>query len=294
MDNKFIGLVLGLVVGVLMIGSLLVPTITNASKTEDTFDNSEYGYYQMKPLENGDNWVHNNNQWTYGDALLTTSENTGISVVATNNTVVRQDGIVRGTTYGGNATSTAEVFVVDDANTLQINTTRNISFIDGFGAVPEGGDYIIKKYDTAVYVNGDTPLWVTGYTALGDESITQVMVHITGSIDGGLTISLAPKSQGNTSNLSVVGDYTINYVKVDSHKDLYQLSNVKFTVEGTIGEAEESVTKEFTYSTFVVPKEVTAELANHLDAGEIAMIAVIPVLMIASLLIFAVRFVTRD
>lgn len=290
MDNKLIGVIMSVVVGVILIGSLLAPTLSDASKTEETFDNSPFAYYQMKTLENGDKWTHSQTTWTFNDTILTTSENTGVSVVATNNTVVRQDGIIRGTTYGGNATSSAEVLVVDETNTLQLNSTRNINYISGFGAVPEGGQYVLKTYDSSVYVHEDTPLWITGYTSLADGTTSQVMVHIEGTIKDGLTITLAPKQGGTTTDLQVVGDYRLNYSEVSGYKDLYQLTNVKFDVSGTFEEA--TYTKEFSYSTFIVPKEITAELSNHLDSGEIALLGSVLVIFIASLVIIAIRSFT--
>ena len=276
-----------LTVGIIFTGALLGPVINDVSETEKTFDNTPYGYYTMKVLENGDTWTFSDSKWTYNGDLIPTASNTGVSVVVTNNTTIRQDGICRGTTYGNNLTNNATVSIADDTNKLIVNSTNNITYTTGYGAVPEGGDYVLKTYENKAYVKGDTLLWVTGYTALTSTSTSQLMVHVEGTLNDGLTITVAPKQGGTTTDISV-GDYTIAYEAVDGYEDLYRIQKVSFNVTGTFN--EEVVTKEFNYSTFVVPTTVTAELSQHLDAGEIAILAAIPLMAIAALVLLVVRY----
>lgn len=281
---KIISAVMTVVVGVVLLGSLLVPTISDATKTEETFDNTPYAFYQMKVLEPGDIWTFSDSVWSYNGDAIATSGNSSVSVIATDNTVIRQDGILRGTTYGNNLTSSAEVQVVDDASKLLVNSTASVYYDTGFGAVPDDGEYVLKTYEDSAYVHKDTTLWVTGYTALS-ASASQVMVHIEGSIEDGLTVSVVPKFGGTTTDI-VVGNYVLDYEEVEGYVDLYKINNVKFDVTGTFD--GESITKEFTYSTFVIPKTVTSELSVHLTSAQIAIMAVIPILVICAILMVAV------
>lgn len=290
--NKLLTVLVTITVGIIFVGSLLGPVINEASATEKTFDNTPYGYYDMKPIETDDIWVYSDGSWTYnGELVATNTDGDKVSAVVTNNTTIRQDGMVRSTIYSGSNAETVEAVVVDNTDYISISNvggnTTNVIYTSGYGVVSDG-DYILKKYTTAGYVKGDTPLWVTGFTNLVDsEGNSQVIVHIEGTIDDGLTITITPKKYGTTSDITV-GEYTLNYEVDEEGVDLYRITNVTFDVTGTFN--GEEYTKTFTYSTFVIPKEVTTELTHHLDAGEIAILAAIPLMAIAALVLLAVRF----
>lgn len=268
-------------IGVLVFASLLIPVVNDATTTEKTFDNTPYGYYQMKELETGDTWAFSDGNWTYNDQPITinNTDSTKVSIVASNNEVIRQDGLTRGTSYVGSDTTSIESVTVAGVDYLRINTT-NVAYTSGYGATP-AGDYVLKKYDTAGYVKEDTPLWVTGFTNLTESANSQLIVHIEGTIADGLTITVVPKAYSPVTDISI-GEYTINYTVASEGIGLYKLNNVTFDVTGTFNEEEYTTT--FTYSTFVIPKEVTAEKAIHADEPTRDILAVLPLIVIVGLI----------
>lgn len=294
MESKnLIGMILAVTVGIICIGSVMVPVLTDATTTHTTFDNSEYSFYEMKELEVGDKWVHEGTSWTYDDVEITTGSNDSVSMVVTNDLVIRQSGQIRGATYGSNVTASAEISVAD---TLLINNSNSVSFTSGYGATNEG-TYILKTYTDSAYVKGDTNLWATGVTSIpGTTSAGNVICHVEGTINDGVTVTVSPISGGATSNI-VVGDATINYSPVSGYDNLYLIDNVVFgiTADYTVDEVTTEKSTTATYSTFVIPKEVTAEKSVHFGSAENGLILIIPVMMIIAVMMVAVRFLnTRD
>jgi len=301
MDNRFIGLIIGLVVGVLMIGSLLVPVINEASTTEKTFTN-DGGYYRMAELSADDdaeytlNWdksatthLEINGQdydaySAYGQALTTVvASDSWLLRYSSANTAYGYLQYFDGTTWMGDDTTTQKMEFVASGGTAVLTrtsttdqvTTKTVTYEYIYVIMPDATSDIMKKPTETPYVKGDSELYAMGLTS-------SKLFQISGNVNDGITVDILGESEEVISNLE------INKVAVEGYIDLYVISSITFdyTISGTTASA--------TYNFFIVPYSVTAELSNHLDAGEIAMIAVIPVLMIASLLIFAVRFVTRD
>lgn len=283
--TNLLTLVITLTVGIILAGSLLMPVVNDATTTENTFDNSAYGYYQMKELEVGDIWQRDGTTWTLNDETITLSDQDNVSILALDNTAVRQNGYLRGTTQSSNNFVSGEV---TEEGILMFNEDKPIAYTSGYGATTKG-DYILKTYTDQAYVHGDTLLWVTGATGFPNtSSAANVIIHIEGTIDDGFTITVNPVKNGTTSNY-VVGEYTVNYTEVPGYLDLYKITNIQFTLtaDNTVDEVTTTVTTNVTYSTFVLPKEITAEKAVHFTDGENALIMALPVLIIIGLVIVA-------
>lgn len=285
MDPKrIVALVVGASVMVLIFSALLVPIINDATTTEKTFDNTSYGYYQMKALEVGDIWERNESTWTHNDETLVTQSLGTVSILALDNTAVRQNGQLRGTTQSSNNFVNGEV---TEEGILLFNEDKPIPFDSGYGATLDG-DYILKTYSDKAYVNGDTALWVTGVSGFNDlSSNANFIVHIEGTIDDGVTITVTAVKNGTSSNF-VVGDYTINYAPVAGYNDLYLIDNITFNVTAYNSEAEDNVTTAVSYSTFVLPKEVTAELTIHPDSATNALLSAIPIIVMIGIVLAVV------
>lgn len=280
MKNNLVGLVVGIACAVIIIGSVLVPNIEDMTVTHKTFDNTEYSYYEMKPLEVDDIWTYSDSSWFYnGDELedLPTTDLWSRSIVLTDTLVYRQNAQTRGVTYTSNSTTSAEVVSVSDVDTLLIDDTTSVSYTTGYGAVNDG-EYVMKTYDDSAYVLGDTELFVAGVSDYS--SAPSVFVVISGTISDGLTVSASPLSTSSAENVTV-DSYSINCDAVDGYVGLYVLDSVSVTVSEDYSGT--TYTKTFTYSTFVLPKEVTAELSEHMTASEVALIGIIPLLVIAVL-----------
>lgn len=275
MENKFIAVAVGLTVGVILLSGFLWPIVSDATATEKTFDNTAYGFYQMREIETGDSWVRDGTTWTLNGDEVTSLSSDAVSVITTDNVVFRQNGQIRGTTYASNNFTSGTAVDHDGTPAIQIGSNY-IDYSVGYTAVDEG-THILKTYTDKAYVNGDTPLWVTGVTGFPNQpSDANVIVHIEGTIDDGLTVTATKVSNGATSNIEV-GEYTINYNEVAGYEDLYQITSVVFdiTADYTDSDVTTSINTTATYSTFVLPKEVTAEKSWHLDTTQIALVAAI-------------------
>lgn len=287
-------LVITLVVGVVLCGAMLVPVINDVTETERTFDNTAYGYYQMKEFEVGDKWERDGTTWTLNGETLTTDASDTVSIIVSNNEVVRQGGSIRGTLFGSNNLTAAEVVTVDSVDKLIFNNgTTPYDYDSGYGATNDG-DYILKTYTDKAYVHGDTNLWATGVTGqAGTDSRGNLIVHIEGTINDGVTITVDKVNNGLSSNI-VVSDATINYETVSGYDDLYLIDTITFTIttDYTVDEVTTSITTNATYSTFVLPKEITAERSVHLTDGQNSLIGVIPIMVIVALLMAAIGVIT--
>lgn len=282
-----IELTVGIVVGLVVFSAILMPVVNNATTTENTFDNTAYGYYQMKEFEVGDKWERTGTVWTLNGETLTTDASDTVSIIVSNNEVVRQGGSVRGTLFGSNNLTAAEVITVDSVDKLLFNNgTTPYDYDSGYGAT-NNGNYILKTYTDKAYVHGDTNLWATGVTGqVGTDSRGNLIVHIEGTINDGVTITVDKVNNGLSSNI-VVGEATINYEAVSGYEDLYLIDTITFTITAdyTVDETTTTITTDATYSTFVIPKQVIAEKTVHADAETIAMLETIPILIIAGLIV---------
>lgn len=313
MDNRFIGLIIGLVVGVLMIGSLLVPTITDATATEKTFTND--GYFRMT------------HYGTDTDVTLTWSAEDPKTMVVNDvavpigyDVVNGQVTIVADTTFIGrlNTTSTGVSFsfigtgggthtATDSATyTFSNGTATIINVVDGQSTtytssysdiyVPSlDGEFIMKKYDESAYVNEDSEIFAYGLTRIKNSSGTIPSPGAGFEFSGSIADGIEGRIWRGVDNVTVDNEQ-INYTANNKYIDLYQFDSITATAtyHETSGEEEITTDTTVTYNYLLVPYQVTAELAQHFNTSEIAIIAVIPILFVVSLVIFAVRFINRD
>ena len=305
MNNKLITLVITLVVGIILAGSLLVPVLNDVTTTEKTFANT--GYYTYDPVVEDTNTVLT---WaktapdviTIGDNDVTMPEGNGSwTIVGSENFTLRY---YRNTTVSGvqmysdvgyisvNTGSTADSATMTvTASTLTVtdgtNTRTPTMGTHGFVLNPTGDGSLTLKYsDESAYMKGGSDIYLCGTTmVIGSGTNDFVGVFGYGTLDDGLTMS---SFYGKTSpNTVTIGDVTASYAPVNGYIDLYKLD--KFTFPLT----QNSATVTATYSYFVVPTEVTAELSQHLTPGQIALMGAIPVLVIVALLVVAVGVVAR-
>ena len=306
MDNKLIGLVVGLVVGILMIGSLMMPIVTDATTTEKTFTNDNY-YITMDKIgadsEHTITWFKETNTKITVDGIDIFPTWESITIVAEDNNLIRcsrTDGTYYlnmvgedvPTGYGSKNDKSVTVTIEDGTITFTgVTSTDNTytassTFTTGYCINPnDDGDYqyIMKTPTSKAYLKGDSEIYGIGYSSIG--GVWNNIFSISGTIDDGISVTLVSTPLDPEPTIS---DETTVYTTVDGYKSLYQFEKETFnaTYDGNvIG---------LTYSFVIVPAEVTAELSEHLSTAEIAIVAVIPILFIVSLLIFAVRFVTRD
>lgn len=308
MDNKLIQMVLVVTVGIIFLGSLMAPVISDASTTEKTFTNE--GYYKMSEISDDTDvtitWDHTKpTTFTVNDTDYAVNVPSGklVSIVGTDSMIIRYVSSTGGTAdrvqaYSSQGfvqaavTSGTDMVIelTNDTITVTVGTTvKTTSITTGYYIDPTG-TWTMKKSDETAYIHTtDSVMIFAGITNMG-EGVGDVGVYGVGTIDDGMDIDSVPTNA--TPPTATFGDVTFSYNAVDGFNDLVLLSDCTFdiTVSGT---PDTTVTA--TYSYFIVPTEVTAELTQHLDAAEIGLLAAIPIMVIAMLLIFAVRvFTGRD
>ena len=266
-----------------------VPVFNEVTSTTDTFDNSGFARSQMKVLEDGDSWTRTDEVWYYEGDVVTSNKSGSYSILFTDNTVVREIANVRGTTvtYASNAVSSLDVTEEDTTLEITYNGSSNTTaFNYGFGAVPEG-DYIMQGYNAGSYVLKDTVMYVTGVTSLTGANASEVLCTVSGSIKDGFTVNAVPVKNSTVTDI-VIGEITVNAAPVNGYVDLYTITNIQFTVSATFG--VDTVSYDATYSTFVLPKEVTAEKSIHGDMAFNTVIDIIPLVAGLGLLIGGVVY----
>lgn len=298
-------MVLVITVGIVVLGSLLVPVINDASATDNTFENE--GYFTVSKHLSTDEDV--SIEWDHASPNIITVNDTDVSlptgngswtIVGTETTALVRYSIsgtttavqifgtspqvLCNTTNGYDCTVAITSSGVTLTSTAESDNTATAATTDPIWYAAPNGDYVMKLADKAAYVNGDTEIYAIGMSQIG--GIGGKMMTVRGNINDGFTAAVVNPTSGYTT-----GEVTATYTESDNYLDLYELDKFQFDATDT----STSTTTTQTYSYFIVPHEVTAEKSQHLDTSEIGLLAVIPVLVIAALLVFAVRvFTGRD
>lgn len=270
--NRIIGLVLALVVGGLLVGGLLIPSIEGITATEKTFENT--GYYYMTDVGADESYTYEfvstpSKAWTVNGEALTFPEG-AYNVIVTDEHFVRSNGQIE-----GNSIASMTVTVTAESITgtyTAAGVSHDIDWaVDGFyGAVPTKDSFIMTDPDGTTYVNSDTEVIGFGISNLSGQ---YPIFHIVGDMEN-VTVT-SPDTTVTIDNIA------INKTAVGGYIDLYKFDSITF--DATKG----ANTATITYNRVILPTEVTAELSNHLDATQIAMFGVISILGIVALVVVA-------
>ena len=294
MKTNILGLVVTLVVGIILAGSLLMPVLDDATTTERTFTN--VGRYYVSTEIDGETTITMNydidgttRQWYIDDVLLeyepttTGPEYAQITTVAgADNMVFRTDGRARGLV---NSTGGADYSITVTNESITYGTT--VSNAPLFVASTQPTDYVLYNNTGApCLIKGDSVLIACGYTgvtvanAIDDTPAvtTNLTISFSGSVKDGFEITTYDRDYTFT-----VDNVVVNATAHEGYVDLYDFTSVEFDVI-----SENDVATHCTYSVLAVPAEVTAELSEHLTPGQIALMGAIPVMVIVALLMAAV------
>lgn len=281
--------VICLVVGIMVTFTLLIPVIDDVTHTEDTFTNE--GLWRMSAIKDGDVWTRDpsiENLWSFnGSSEVLPS--LGNSALLGDNWCIRSNGQGRGETLSGNASSLSAT-----AGEIDITLTglggSSVQSLPGYGWDPNGS-YLMKNWNADTYVLGDSIIYGTGASSVGD---TGVIIHVEGTVNDGATVTVMQNSGGATISNVVVSDVVVNAVAVEGYDSLYKFTSITANVslDATVGGTTSSQSGSIVYNMVVVPYEVTAELSNHTSSMNIAVIAIIPLLVIVALVMVAVRMIS--
>lgn len=298
MDNKILATVLAIFVGVIIVGSVLMPTVTDANKVLGdpvTFYNDDI--YTFKEVQDGDELVIERYLINEEKAIKMSLNGNDIPIGRVYTPVVVSDGIVA-SIYPANNASTISYRMVKD------NPTNESQF---WGAMDEGT--ITISFDDGIFtftmIAGDsTPATFTvscdwGYIACPVSDSSYIASSVSGSAyvrDGTIPIICGPVTtpatmiyQNNTgdfgiSNPDVTGAPIYTYSKVDGTSDIYTLDvKVSLTSGG--------VTTESDAGYFLVPYKVV----GHEDHGtSISLVNVLPILVIVAILMMSIALIFKS
>ena len=290
-------LIITLVVGVILCGALLGPVIADATKTTNTFSNEGAFFVELDP---SDTYTLKYQQYANPGKVVVNGEtipvtfNQGYTLLNLDNTILRLVSNNQMQLYG-EGTSYTDVANVDITlsngtvtgtvgygNPIATITFPKATYEHAFAISPTDAGSVMKSYDSLAKMNGDSPIKAFGVTTINGATNTNVSVEIEGNIDDGVNVTLRNRQSSAVIDTMTVSDLAINYTPVSGYIDLYDLSSITFTV--TNGE----YTTDVTYSAFVVPSNVTAEMTDHLTPGQISLMGAIPVMVIVALLMAAV------
>ena len=289
-------LIITLVVGVILTGAMLGPVISDATKTTETFTNDGAFYVELDPTETYtieyDNTIANDTITVNGTAITLDRDYT---LVALENAILRFNVGNHKLDWNGNGSYLANMNKLSlsfangsitgtytstgDATAWPTMTYNKIYVIS-----PTEQPLIMSDYSVPVKVKGDSELVAFGRTVLNDEGTNkQFLVQIEGTINDGVNVTISNVSSGVDIG-AVITDLSINSTPVQGYNDLYTLTSITFKAATTEG----GQTTNVTFSAYIVPTEVTAELTNHLTPGQISLMGAIPVMVIVALLMAAV------
>lgn len=286
--NRIIGLVLALVVGGLLVGGLLIPSIEGMTATEKTFTNS--GTYYMTDDDEDYTLVYDptGKFIVNGEDIPFTDFPTGLrtTIVSTEEWLIRF--AANGTTYGvtlivgegdnplndicaaDNAVNTTFAF---SNGTLTITGNKSATYTytpESFRGIAKEGAYVMTAENSPAKINSTTTIIVgNGTTQVGH---WYDRFYIEGTVDN-MNVT-AP--EGIT-----VSDVEVNTASVSGYVDLVELTSITFSAT----DGDNNI--DATYNRVIVPKEITAELSQHMDATQIAMFGVISILGIVALVVVA-------
>lgn len=285
---KIIQLVLGLVVGILLMTGLIIPMATEAATTEKTFTNS--GTYFMTDDDDYTLVYDPTGKFIVnGENILFTDITAGLrtTIVSTEEWLIRfaNDGNVGyslSVVVGEGDVPSNEICKADNAGnttfafsngTLTISGNKTATYTytpESFRGIAKEGAYVMTAANTPAKINSTTTIIVgNGTTQVGH---WYDRFYIVGTVEN-MNVT-AP--EGIT-----VSDVEVNTTPVNGYVDLVELTSITFSA--TDGENDVDAT----YNRVIVPKEITAELSQHLNPSEIALLSATVIIGLVALIAYA-------
>lgn len=287
----FIKAAVGAIVIALVAVSVILPIMATAAETEKTFTN-DGGFYPMSEILATDDGTYTI-AWEKADVGVLTINGEEFDAYetygdATTTVVAGEDWLLRyrntptygylqyfdGTTWVSSdntlsmtaSNGTATIVKVDSSN---VETTKTATYTTLYVIDLDATDDVMKKSTDTPYVKGDSDLYALGITSISN---TNYLFKIVGNIDDGVTVTAIG------TDTVTVSDVVITYEEVSGYVDLYTIE--KITFNATI----DDTTTACTYSYFIVPYEVTAEISNHPTGAALTIIQILPVLILVGVL----------
>ena len=305
-NNKLVAGILAAAISIIVLASVLMPVLNDATTTEDTFTNE--GYFRMTHY---DTTTDQTLTWTYEKPSIATVDNVDVpinykvkngqvTVVADTNWIVRMYNDANGDpsglslvlpiggTTGADVSNNATVTMSFSAGSMSATfgtTSKTGTYTDIY--LPSlDGSFLMKDANVDAYILPDSQ--VVGYgmtrvrTATGIQGSPGTGISLVGNYEDGIVASVWRAGDGTT-----VTNPQMNVTSDPNHIDLYTLQSITATATVTETIDEQTVTTDstITYTYLLVPYEVTAERSIHLTDAMNGILSVIPILIIVAVLL---------
>lgn len=293
METKnMIGGIVSLAVVVICVAAIMMPVLSDATKTHETFVNEGAFYVEVDPT---DQYTLEYDASTDPNTVVINGEDVAISAnytfMALDKSILRMTSVPN-LQYKGDGQYLVEITKlsltisegsVTGTYTDSITTDGawpTTTYTKAYIASATEQDLVMTEYSDTPKLNGDSDIFAFGQTSVGG---TLYLFKITGTIDDGLTVATLDRTSGEEVEGAVISNLSINKTAVSGYTDLYEVTSITFTV--TLADTS---TANCTYTAYIVPSEVTAEKSVHFTDAENMLINAIPALVIVALVIGAV------
>ncbi len=295
--NGILGLAVALTISIILVGSMLVPIINDTTTTHETLTNT--GYFRasetsdetlIKWTPSADPFTITVNDEDISLASLTKIANTSYSIAFADDIILRyfygnsssQNIQFWGAGFkGGAASSEAGTFeFLINSTTCSFGKTgatpTSYTHTGSYFIIDPEGDFIMKDRNTPAYLKNDS-VYAGGLSYVTGSVVSSI--YFEGTIND---YDFHPMSSYVT-----VSDPNTTYTQSTKYVGVYELDKVTFNTSFNDGTLTDPIVREQTYSYFLVPYQVTAELSQHLNDGQIALLNAIPIIIIIALLSMA-------
>lgn len=301
--QKITGLVVGLVVALILIINVALPVVDDATATNGTIENP--GYYYMSSDDSSEHvytYVKSTDVLTLDGVTVATPTTTkDTTIITTGNFVARSlanDAGINLYGQGGAHVNTMTLKINNGSidltyTTLEAPTTtveKSITYSgDVWMITPIDTGHVMTEYGNSTYIHTGSEATATlsgiSYITNGT-TYTYFTVSADISAEGLTNLKFYSIITGGELTDIVASDVSINGSAASEYTDIYKIDSVTFTATST---SDITMTGDITYTAYIVPDAVSSELSNHLDATQIAIIAVLPILLLVTCIVYAAK-----
>ena len=294
-EESLIPKIVGIVVAIIVVSVVLIPITNAVTQTEKTLEND--GYYRMSTNEisGADTMVIT---WDHTKPTTLTIDGVDYAIstdifpsVGVTRTVAFADDVllrmarIETNNYGLELwySSAKSVYANENVDlTLTIDSTKvtwqkgveeafELSYTGDWTVIDSNGNKIMKSGNTDAYMLADSEFSIAGISGVGvgGGSPTMAFFVIDGTMDD-FTVT-------NPNDITI-SNAESTYTDASGYVDLYALEKITFTTTYNGTDVDQ------TYTYFVVPYQVTAELSQHLDPMTNTIISIIPIFVVLAIL----------
>lgn len=304
MEGKnILGLIVTCVLGIIMIGSLLGPAISDYSEAKLTVENTGMPYTEA----GGDHTI-----LITADGMTYDGETIDITLFPGNFTgytiVYGEQSFVRWSTNSGVLTAgaglTLRQFNVTDNtitvalsdNSVTVTTTASTQTFTAndvlYHISPSGGDYVLALNP---YVNDEQTVYAAGdtfYSGSGRPGTLRIWIVWTGELDT-ITVSASGFNGAAAYTDVEVTNTTATLTNINSNLYRYDSVVIDYTATATENEVDADYPLTATYTYFLAPAEVSYDNPAYMGSEYEGLLGAIVVIAIAGLLLLIVGAVVR-